>query len=1114
MGRSRAAVHHPMGPSQQAQQADVRRILQNTALQARLVVGPPNDQYEQEADRVADQVVGNYSSIGLAKHRPEASLIGRQHSPPVVTPWVQRQSTVEGTEGDELLQSKLIQRQDSDDQELLSIEGRGDEPEEETVQAKMIQPEAVDEEEGEVQAKAVEQKHTAATIGRVAAGAIKNKGPGSPMSAAVRRILETGLQQDLGSVRVHENAAERETASELGARAFTYRNHIWLGRGESQSDLHLMAHETTHVLQQGGVVRRKPTAISQLAPRVQGEWFGDSPQPDKAEQQPTDAATADTTEADSGAGQWLLEKLSAFATQMPGFHLLGVILGKNPITKAPVERNASNLIHGVLGLLPGGNILFENLQKAAAIEAAYAWFSEQIELLNLTWASIQASFRQAWDSLSAFDLLSPSTAFKKIWAVFNKPLLRIGTFAVAAARKVMQFIFEGALSLAGKAGEQVLEVLRRSQQAFWSIVDDPIGFLGNLLKAVGLGLRQFAENIGEHLKAGLFGWLFGTLTDAGIQMPEKLDLKGIVSLVLQILGLTYAKLRIRLVRLIGEKRVSMLEQAFEFLKVLLTEGIAGAWRMIVGYMGSLKEMVIGAIQDFVVTRIVITAITKLASMFNPVGAIIQAIITIYNTVMFFIERAKQIMALANAVFESVINIAIGKIKFAADYVEQSMARTIPVIISFLARLMGLGGIAQKIKDLITKIQAKVELAIDKVIGFIVSKAKKILGKDQPGKQTAAGETDNREDINGAPVSLPRSKAEERQHLDAAAGAVTKIAQQGEVKSSADLAHYFPKISKRYQLKEIGFRAAGAGKQNLHLAINPETDIEVHERLEGTGLDGIKTEVKWETASLGGVTVGKRMQADWLGPDHPQGTPPGSGVQNGLMDKLITDPSKSAEDKYIRGHLLNDNLGGEGKAHNLYPITADANKKHHDSIEDTVKRWVNTEKYWVAYRVEVEERGSDLSHGKNHPNNYVNAMFKCRAAIRGTDGKEYDTLSSNISSTFNTAGSAELKGNASQQRPAVSAEAKAMEAKLSTSKSDQSYVFHPGIYLAMKNQRNKMSAALTAVSGLGPASWESLQRFYGLLGTNKNRDLNADLSSADKRMFSLIMAHASEILANL
>ena len=45
------------GPSWQAHQANVRHILRGPTVQPKLTIGAPNDVYEQEADRVADEVL-------------------------------------------------------------------------------------------------------------------------------------------------------------------------------------------------------------------------------------------------------------------------------------------------------------------------------------------------------------------------------------------------------------------------------------------------------------------------------------------------------------------------------------------------------------------------------------------------------------------------------------------------------------------------------------------------------------------------------------------------------------------------------------------------------------------------------------------------------------------------------------------------------------------------------------------------------------------------------------------------------------------------------------------------------------------------------------------------
>ena len=47
----------PDGPVQQAQQAEICRILRSAGTQVKLTIGQHNDKYEQEADRVGGQVM-------------------------------------------------------------------------------------------------------------------------------------------------------------------------------------------------------------------------------------------------------------------------------------------------------------------------------------------------------------------------------------------------------------------------------------------------------------------------------------------------------------------------------------------------------------------------------------------------------------------------------------------------------------------------------------------------------------------------------------------------------------------------------------------------------------------------------------------------------------------------------------------------------------------------------------------------------------------------------------------------------------------------------------------------------------------------------------------------
>src|SRR4029450_3263226 len=91
-----------------------------------------------------------------------------------------------------------------------------------------------------------------ASMTEAASQAIASPGPGAALADTTRSVLESRMQTDLSNVRVHEDASANREATAVGARAFPHGSDIWLGAGESQHDLSLMAHEATHVVQQRG----------------------------------------------------------------------------------------------------------------------------------------------------------------------------------------------------------------------------------------------------------------------------------------------------------------------------------------------------------------------------------------------------------------------------------------------------------------------------------------------------------------------------------------------------------------------------------------------------------------------------------------------------------------------------------------------------------------------------------------------------------------------------------------------------------------------------------------------------------------------------------------------
>ncbi|HYN93726.1 MAG TPA: hypothetical protein VES42_07735, partial [Pilimelia sp.] len=454
-----------------------------------------------------------------------------------------------------------------------------------------------------------------------------------------------------------------------------------------------------------------------------------------------DTVVGGVTRLAGGVKERALGTLAGWARRVPGYELLCTVLGRDVVAGTPVPRTAAAIVGGFLALMPGGAAMRDNLARSGALERAGAWFEAEVPKLGLTWEAIRGLFQRAWDALGVADVLNPAGAWQKIVGIFGPPLGRLRDFAVAAGGTVLEFIFEAGLALGGSLGGQVMAVIRRAGGVLGQIVRDPIGFAGNLVAAVRGGLGQFLANIGAHLRTGLFGWLTGALR-AAVRLPAQLDLRGIVSLALDLLGLTWDNLRGRLVRLIGAPRVALLERGVDLVQQVATRGLSAISDRISTFAGGLVDTVIGGIRDWVANSVVGAALTRLISMFNPAGAVIQAILGVYNTVRFFIERAQQLGAFAESVFDSISAIAGGSVGSAVGAVERALGRSVPVVLGFLARLIGLGDVAAPVRNVVGRARGVIDGALDRVTGWLGGLARRVTGRrngERPRPPEGAGD---------------------------------------------------------------------------------------------------------------------------------------------------------------------------------------------------------------------------------------------------------------------------------------------------------------------------------------------------------------------------------------
>jgi len=190
-------------------------------IQAKLTIGEPNDKYEQEADRVARQVVDKI------------------HSPTPET--VQREEM--GDEDEVRLKSDA--RSGGKVEAGVGVTG-----------VRMSPIEGV-----RVNRKVNSEGETQEASAQLEASIQGKRGSGQPLDESVKEPMEGAFGADFSGVRVHTDAKSDELNQAIQAKAFTTGEDIFFREGAyepgSRGGQELLAHELTHVVQQKGDSNRR-----------------------------------------------------------------------------------------------------------------------------------------------------------------------------------------------------------------------------------------------------------------------------------------------------------------------------------------------------------------------------------------------------------------------------------------------------------------------------------------------------------------------------------------------------------------------------------------------------------------------------------------------------------------------------------------------------------------------------------------------------------------------------------------------------------------------------------------------------------------------------------------
>lgn len=226
-------------------------------IQKKLKTGKAGDQYEVEADTVANKVVNTANKTGGLMQAKEEEQLQQK-------PIADSSSTLQKQE----IKEEPVQKQEEEKLQKKEEEEVQKKEEEEQVQAKdeeelqqkpitetisTLQKQETKEEEPIQRKEEKKESESETTESKIK----KTKGEGHPMSKDIQSEMDTAFKADFSPVRIHTDSAAIALCQEMGAQAFTNGVDIYFNKGkynpQSKAGKELLAHELTHTIQQGAI---------------------------------------------------------------------------------------------------------------------------------------------------------------------------------------------------------------------------------------------------------------------------------------------------------------------------------------------------------------------------------------------------------------------------------------------------------------------------------------------------------------------------------------------------------------------------------------------------------------------------------------------------------------------------------------------------------------------------------------------------------------------------------------------------------------------------------------------------------------------------------------------
>lgn len=287
------------------------------------------------------------------------------------------------------------------------------------------------------------------------------------------------------------------------------------------------------------------------------------------------------------------------------------------------------------------------------------------------------------------------------------------------------------LTILGIDPTLVTTVISKAANNFSAIISKPGDFLKNVWLVVKGGFKRFWDNILIHLPQGALDWLFGEVKGAvSVAPPKDFTIGSILGYVMDLFGITKENIykRMELNPKIGPEKVAkiraaenILTGALEWITVWIKEGPAGLLKKAKEKLNELTDTVINGIVSWISTKISAEIMERLATSSDPlgIGATINTIILVYDTIKTAVAYINRMLNIANQAMDNLADIIAGQVENAEKAFEKILAKAVPMVVGFAVEVI-IGPVGEKIKEIVTDARKAVDDAIDWLINGALS----------------------------------------------------------------------------------------------------------------------------------------------------------------------------------------------------------------------------------------------------------------------------------------------------------------------------------------------------------------------------------------------------------